>query len=96
MAVVSFGLSIIANYRKVFGRRPPVDEELNKIREAARTGNAALWRETREIRAAIDQRFSDLAIERQRTLESLYDKGINPLREDVHRILGILEEKNRK
>ena len=98
-----FGLVVIATAllkcwneaKKAFGKRPPIDDQLKEIHALIRKGDAAVHRRVDVIEEDVAERFTNLAIDRQRTLDGLWKDGINPIRDMVQRLIGNMEERNR-
>jgi hypothetical protein len=95
LAVVNLIFGVANSARRLFAKHPPVDDQLARIesdckREAAQASQRC---ETRHesIKAAMDEKFRDLALERARSIGQLHDK-INTVAADVAFIRGKLSK----
>ena len=95
LSVVYLILGVANSARKLFAKHPPVDDQLARIeldckRESAQV---SLRCESRHeaVKAAMDEKFRDLAIERARSMAELHEK-INTVATDVAFIRGTLSQ----
>jgi len=87
LGVVLIVMQIAVAGRKLFGKHPPIHEELRAVRNEFQSADAALARAIREEREKRELAFSDLAIERARTLGQLHKK-MNGISRNVYLIAG--------
>lgn len=90
LAIVSLVFAVILQAKKLFGRRPPIDDEL---RERSKKFQAQLHAVERRLDGRIDaleQRYEEMQLDRQRKWEEL--KGeYHELRETLMFIRGKFE-----
>jgi len=89
-AVVYLGLSIATQARKLWGRRPPIDDDFARLRLEMKTGDEALGRRMDQL----DEQYISLQTERERTWRELKDE-ISAVREDLSFIRGRMEKGHR-
>ena len=93
LSVAYLILSVAQTSRRLFGKHPPIGEELARIDQELRRdlARAAQDCERRHsgLRREMDERFRDLALERVRSLGELHEK-INAVGADVAFIRGKL------
>jgi len=95
LAVVNLVFGVVNSARRLFAKHPPVDEQLARIeseckREAAQASQRCEARHE-SLKAAMDEKFRDLALERARSIGELHVK-INTVAADVAFIRGKLSK----
>jgi hypothetical protein len=93
LGMTYLGLEVTARCRKLFGKQPPVSEEIarldGELRRSVSQATQDCERRHDALRGEMDERFRELTIERARSLANLYEK-INRVAEDVAFIRGKL------
>jgi len=93
LGVVYLILGVVYQGRLLFGKHPPLSEEVSRIyqelrRELASTNQVCEQRHG-ALRVEVDERFRDLSLERVRSLGELHEK-INMVAGDIAFIRGRL------
>jgi hypothetical protein len=88
-------LGVAHQSRRLFGKHPPLGEELARIDQELRRDLARVAKECEHrheiIHNEMDERFRELAVERARSLGDLHEK-INGVAADVAFIRGKIEK----
>lgn len=83
-------VSVVAvNARKLFGKHPPIHEELSTVRREFKEGDAELRRAIMQEREDREEQMADLQRDRQRSVGELHKK-INGIGRIVYMIAGKL------
>jgi hypothetical protein len=80
LALSYLALEVTARCRKVFGKNPPISDQITRLASDCERRHEIL-------RGEMDERFREYTIERARSLADLYEK-INRVAEDVAFIRG--------
>jgi len=95
LAVANLILGVANAAKKLFAKHPPVDEQLARIESDYKheMAQASLRCEARHesVKAVMDEKFRDLALERARSIGDLHEK-INTVAADVAFIRGKLSK----
>src|SRR5690349_7303048 len=95
LGVVYLVLGVAQQCRRLFGKHPPIGEELSRVNQELRNDltRVAMDCERRHssLHNELDERFRELAVERTRSLSELHEK-INGVAGDVAFIRGKLQK----
>lgn len=89
LSIVALIFTVALQARKLFGKHPPLHEEMKSVREEFRAADQALALSLREEGEKREQQFAELQIERQRTLSHLHKK-MNGISRNLYLIAGKL------
>ena len=89
LSIVALIFTVALQARKLFGKHPPLHEEMKSVREEFRAADQALLIALREESEKREVQFADLQIERQRTLSNLHKK-MNGMSRNLYLIAGKL------
>lgn len=89
LAVIWLILSVAIASRKLFGKHPPIHEELRIIRNEFQQADNELAQAIADEAEKREKAFEDLQLERQRTLSSLHKK-MNGISRNVYLMAGKL------
>jgi len=90
LGMASVVLGVVEKARKVFGRRPPLEEFAS--RQDLKEQDQLLKNEMRHLGARLEQQIGDAEISHSRAIAGLHEK-INKVAEDTAYLRGKIEER---
>lgn len=87
LGVVLIIMQIAVASRKLFGKHPPIEQELKAVRDEFQSADASLARALKDECCKREEAFANLTIERARTLGQLHRK-MNGISRNVYLIAG--------
>lgn len=97
LSVACLVLGVAQQSRRLFGKHPPLSEEVNRMDQERRREMLLVTQDCERrhttLRGEMDERFRDLAIENARSLGELHEK-INAVASDLAFIKGKLASKS--
>jgi hypothetical protein len=89
MGIIALVSVIAVNARKMFGKHPPIHEELTLIRHEFKESDQQLERAICQERKDREEQMADLQRDRQRSVEKIHKK-MNGISRNVYLIAGKL------
>lgn len=88
-------LSFVEKWKKVFGKHPPLHEEIEKLRSDVKISVAGAYKAVEKERLTREQAFQDLALERARTVQTI-NESVLQISKDIAFMRGQMSRLERK